>query len=257
MRRAAIGLVAVAILATASLAQAEVTQEGTLRVSFGGAVKPHALPREGVAPVSVSLSGNITTADKSDPPQLRTISLAINRNGHLDYEGLPLCHYHQIQPASTSEALAACPRALVGTGNFRANVALPEQSPFPSNGKVLAFNGILHGRHVLFAHIYGTRPLPQSNVLAFQVRRTSGTFGTALIAELPRVAADWGFVSGVRLDLQRRFAYRGKTRSYLSAGCPAPANFPGTTFSFARASFGFEDGRTLSATLTRSCAARR
>jgi hypothetical protein len=108
-------------------------------------------------------------------------------------------------------------------------------------------------RHVIFAHIYGTVPLPQSSVLAFALSRTGGTYRTTLTAELPRVAADWGYVSGVSLSLKRTFIYRGRTRSFLSADCPAPAGFPGATFAFAKASFGFEDGRTLSSTLTRSC----
>jgi hypothetical protein len=60
----------------------------------------------------------------------------------------------------------------------------------------------------------------------------------------------------VSLSLQRTFKYKGRIHSYLSAGCPAPAGFPGTTFSFAKASFGFEDGRILSGTLTRTCRAR-
>lgn len=243
-------------LAAAAIAQAEVAQQGTLRVSFQGGIQPHALPRRGKAPVSVTLAGNIKTIDQSAPPQLRKITLAINRNGRLDYRGLSTCRYHQIQPASTAEALEACRRSLVGTGAFEANVVLPEQSPFPSNGKILAFNGILHGRQVLFAHIYGTEPLPQSFVLPFSLSRTQGTYRTTLVALLPHIAANWGFVSGVSLTLSRRFLYHGKTHSYLSAGCPAPKGFPGAVFSFARASFGFEDGRTLGSTLTRSCLAR-
>ena len=142
---------------------------------------------------------------------------------------------------------------MVGKGRFRANVVLPEQSPFPSRGEVVAFNGIFHGRHVIFAHVYGTAPLPQSNVLVFELGRTSGQYRTTLTAELPQVAADWGYVSGVSLSLERQFEYKGRTRSYLSAGCPAPAGFPGTVFPFAKASFGFEDGRILSSTMTRSC----
>jgi hypothetical protein len=39
--------------------------------------------------VAVSLTGRISTTDEAPPPQLRTISIAINRNGRLDYNGLP------------------------------------------------------------------------------------------------------------------------------------------------------------------------
>jgi hypothetical protein len=244
---------ALCLLFGAAIADAEVTQEGNLRVSFTGGLAPHALPRQGTAPVRVTLGGNIKTTDGLAPPQLRTISMAINRNGRLDYKGLPACHYHQIQPASTAEAIETCPDSVIGTGKFQAHVVLPEQSPFPSAGKVVAFNGIFHGRHVVFAHVYGTVPLPQSQVLVFALSRTSGTYRTTLSAELPQVVAEWGYVSAVSLSLERVFKYKGRPRSYLSAGCPAPKGFPGATFAFAKASFGFEDGRTLEATMTRSC----
>lgn len=254
--RRAVAITAAALLFSGSLARAEIAQQGNLRVSFAGKIAPRALPRVGTAPVSVSLAGEIKTTDGSAPPQLRTISLAIIKNGKLDYKGLPRCNFHQIQPATTVEARAACKRSLVGSGTFEANVALPEQSPFPSNGRVLAFNGNLHGKPVIYAHIYGTEPLPTSFVLPFHIRRGSGEYGTILTANLPQVAAEWGFVSGVSLTLQRSFTYKGKRHSYLAAGCPAPKGFPGATFSFARASFGFEDARTLASTLTRSCNAR-
>jgi hypothetical protein len=183
--------------------------------------------------------------------------MAINRHGTLNYKGLALCHIHEIQPASTAEARQACSASLVGTGSFEANVALPEQSPFPSNGKVLAFNGTLKGKPVIFAHIYGTEPLPTSFTLPFTIsQRKQGTYSTVLSAQLPRVAAEWGYVSGVSLDLHRSFKVKGKSQSYVSAGCPAPKGFPGTTFTFARATFAFEDGRSLGSTMTRSCGVR-
>jgi hypothetical protein len=251
--KAFVAVVATLALSLAALAQAEVTQEGNLRVSFEGGIAPHALPRQGKAPVRVTLTGNIRTTDGAPPPQLRTIEMAINKNGKLDYDGLPACHYHQIQPASTLEAVETCPDSVIGKGKFQANVVLPEQSPFPSSGAVIAFNGIFHGRHVVFAHVYGIEPLPQSNVLVFELGKTSGLYRTTFTAQLPQVAAEWGYVSGVSLSLKRTFLFKGKTKSYLSAGCPAPAGFPGATFSFAKATFGFEDGRMLTSTMTRSC----
>jgi hypothetical protein len=251
--------IAAAILALAvpvTLSRAEVSQQGTLRVSFGGKLSPSRLPRSGFAPITVSLSGEIKTTDESTPPQLQTIRVAINRFGRLDAQGLPRCHYHQIQPASTAEAREACAGSLIGSGHFEANVALPEQSPFPSNGKVLGFNGTLHGDPVIYVHIYGTEPVPISQLLPFSIHHIQGTYRTLLSAHLPQVAAEWGYVSGLSLTLARRFRYHGQTRSYLSAGCPAPSGFSRAVFPFARVSFGFDDGRTLSNTLTRRCTAR-
>ncbi len=87
------------LLLVAANASSDVTQQGTLRVKFAGKLSPDRLPRTGLAPVAVSLSGQITTSDHSTPPQLSTITTAINRHGRLNPTGLPRCHYHQIQPA--------------------------------------------------------------------------------------------------------------------------------------------------------------
>jgi hypothetical protein len=256
-RRAIAALLALLALSATLAGASEIAQKGNLRVSFEGRVSPRKLPRQGVAPVSVSLAGDITTTDGAAPPQLRTITMAINRHGRLDFKGLAICHLHDIQPASTAEARRACSASLVGSGSFQASVALPEQSPFPSNGKVLAFNGTLKGKPVIFAHIYGTEPLPTSFTLPFAItQRGKGTYSTVLSAQLPRVAAEWGYVSGVSLALHRTYRFAGESRSYVSAGCPAPKGFPGTTYTFARASFAFEDGRSLGSTMTRSCGVR-
>lgn len=261
MSRAAIKKAAIAVallcLATAAVTQAEVIRKGNLQVSYGGKIAPYNLPRVGAAPVSVSVSAKIKTTDELPPPQLRRIVLAINRYGQLDQHGLPACRFRQLQPATTSEARASCPGGVIGHGTFKAAVALPEQSPYPSEGTILAFNGRLRGKPVIYAHIYGTTPLPTSFTLPFEVkRRSKGTYGLTLIAELPQVAASWGYVRGLSLTLQRRFTYRGKKHSYLSAGCPAPKGFPGATFAFANASFGFENGAQMRTTLTRSCGVR-
>jgi hypothetical protein len=257
-RHARIWTLALAVaFSLGATARAEVVQDGGLRVSFAGGVSPRALPRATKAPVAVSLAGEISTTDGSQPPQLQTISMAINRDGRLDYDGLPACRYHQIQPASTAEAIEACPESVVGEGSFRAAVVLPEQSPFPSQGDIVAFNGEVHGRHVLFAHIYGTRPLPQSAVIIFRYSHQSGTYGLTLTAELPQVTAEWGHVSGVRMSLRRTFTYKGRQRSFLSAGCPAPAGFTIVTAPFARVSFGFADGRVLQTAMVRNCRVAR
>jgi hypothetical protein len=253
---ATVSTVALFAGALAVSSPAAITQQGTLRVDFAGSLSPTRLPRTGLAPVAVSLSGRITTTDRSAPPQLERITMAINRYGRLDPTGLARCHYHQIQPASTKEAREACADALIGSGSFEANVALPDQSPFPSNGRVLAFNGVLHGEPVIYAHIYGTKPVPISQLVPFRIHRIKGTFRVVLSAELPRVAADWGYVSGLSLTLRRTYRYRGEARSYLSAGCPAPSGFDAAVYSFARAAFGFDDGRVLRSKLTRTCRVR-
>lgn len=245
-----------AAAAGAPASDSTVVQRHGIRVSFDGKLTPKALPRHGMAPVRIVVDAKIAATAGEEPPQLRRISIAINRNGRFTSRGLPVCRLHDIQPSTTSGALAACRSSLVGEGRFSANVKLPEQSPFPSAGKILAFNGRVHGKPAILAHIYGTRPIPTSIVLPFLIGNSSGTYGTTLSASLPQATGSWGYVTGLRMSLRRRFSYRGHSHSYLSAGCPAPAGFPGAAFPLARTRFSFAGPLTLVSVLNRSCRAK-
>jgi hypothetical protein len=328
MRRLALLVAGLLLSALVPLARAETVQHANLRVSFSGKLTPTALPRVGTAPIAVTVGGEIATLDGAPPPQLQGIEIAINRAGRFDSKGLPSCTYADVQPSTTAAAQAACGPAKVGEGSFAANVVIPEQSPFPSEGKIVAFNGTIpcsaprdarlpesapqrhartrSGGHaalvqdprsagrdrglmtfassriadaaavrpnappttpevnrtgrasacirpVILAHVYGTVPVPLSYTLVLRMTPGKGTWGTVLNATLPEVTSDVAYITGISLTLGRRFAVAGKTHGYLSAGCPAPAGFPGATFPLARASFSFGAAGTLASTLNRSC----
>jgi hypothetical protein len=236
-------------------AASEVVQQGHVRVAFDAALAPNRLPRHAAAAVRLSLAVRIDAVSGGEVPQLRHISIGFNRAGRLDPKALPACELSDIQPATTAAARAACGPSLVGQGTFSADVRLPQQSPFPSQGKVLAFNGRYQGHPAILAHVYGTNPVPTSYTLPFEIGAAKGTFGTVLRASLPEVTGDAAAITSLALTLGRSVGSGSLRRSFVSAGCPAPAGFPGAVFPLARASFGFT-GRTLRSTLTRSCRAR-
>ena len=252
-RLLAILLVTVLGLAFASYALAETAQKGTLRVAFSGSFSPKKLPRTGMAPIAVSLGGDVSTTDGTDPPGLGRIEIAINKEAHLDPGALPTCKLGQIQPSSTLYARRVCAQARVGQGQFDAAVSIPEESPYPSHGAVTAFNGVQNGKPVIFLHIYGTEPLPTSFTLPLSISRGHGSFGTIMKGQLPSVDAHVGFVTGLTLNLN---SVSRHGRSYLSAGCPAPKGFSAVVFPLAKASFYFNEGPTLSRTMVRNCRTR-
>jgi hypothetical protein len=259
-RQACLGvLLAAALLlgVVAADSRAEVSASGQLFVSFTGGITPKALPRTQRAPIAVSIAATVRTPSDRRPPALRRIAVAINAGGRLDARGLPLCHRSEIQPSSSREARAVCGAALVGEGGYEADVAFPEQSTFPSHGRVLAFNSVIDGERVILAHVYGREPAPITRIIVFHVRRSAGAFGTVLVASVPAAVNQWGYLTHFSLRLHRSFSYRGQRRSYLSASCAAPARLSGAIFPFARAAMSFADGRTLRSTLTRSCRVRR
>lgn len=245
---------ALALLAMAAVARAEVIQKGNVRVTFQGELTPKTLPRTTPAPVKVSVGAKLSAVSAAKPmPSLHQMTIAINRFGKLDTTGLPICQLEDIQPATTSDALAVCRRSLVGEGSFTADVPLTGRSPFPSEGKLFAFNGEFEGKPAVLAHVYGVRPAPASFTLVFLIGRAKGTFGTTLKVTLPKVSPEGGSITGISLNLSKNFTYHGKQHSFITASCPAPKGFPGATFPFAKASFGFIGGQTLTSTLTRNC----
>lgn len=243
------------VLSTASLAGAELSQKGNLFVRFDGGISPRTLPRKALAPIAVRIEGTIKTPSGERPPSLSRIAIALNRGGKLDTRGLPVCRRSQIESSSGSQALAACGSALVGTGGIVAKTALPGQPGYALRGNLLLFNSVEHGHAAILAHIFQSDPSPITNLVAFKIRRTGGTFGTVITAVMPPALEHNGYLTSIFLTLQRSYVFHGQRRSYLSASCPAPSGFRTAVFPFAKASMTFDDGRTLSSTLIRSCKA--
>ncbi len=247
-------LLAFLLLSTATAtANAELTQRGDLFINFNGSLTPAALPRHTLVPIDIRVAATIRTISGANPPALRRITIAVNRNGRLDTRGLPLCPISRIEATLPAAALAACRASLIGTGTFTANEIFPEETGFPSRGRILAFNSTDGGGRAILAHVYGARPLPIARVLNFHLRSTTGTYGTVLSATLPKSVNGSGYVKSISLSLHRLYSYRGKRRSYLSASCSAPNGFSVAAFPLARASMTFEGGTTLTSILTRSC----
>jgi DNA-binding beta-propeller fold protein YncE len=243
--------------APAKATASEIAQNGTLRLTVDGDLSPRRLPRTGVAPIAVSIGGQISTTDGSLPPRLKKLQIELNRHGRLDYRGLPTCDYNRIQPGSSGRALAGCRSSLVGRGSFSAIITLSGQEPYETEGRLLVFNSLKKGKPVLYGHIYSPRPFATSFVIVFEIEKLKGkTYGTALTAVPPPAFKRWGNLTGIQMTLERRFSYRGKRHSYISAGCPAPEGFPGALFALARTRFDFIGGQKLTSVLTEDCKVR-
>jgi hypothetical protein len=252
-----VALTAVWLLVAAIANASQLIERGDLFVKFDGGIAPLTLPRSENAPISVRVEGTIKTLSGAQPPALRFIAIAINRGGEIDTRGLPRCRRSQIQSVSSQQALAVCGKALVGEGSYLGAVSLPEQSAFPLQGHVLAFNAIDDGQRAILAHVYGSNPVPNSRILVFHIRRAHGTFGTVLTAALPSRLNKFGYLKKISLNLRRHFVYRGRKHSYLTAACAAPQGLNIAAFPFVRVSMTFSDSRKLSSTLTRTCRVRK
>lgn len=230
-------------------------QQGNLRVTVLSQVAPFRLPRTGTAPISVFLSGHVDAPQGGLPPQLESMKVEVNRAGLLQARGLPVCSLRQIQPATTQRALRDCGDALVGSGQFWAQIVLPDQGAYRTHGRLLVFNGRRHGRPAIFAQIYTANPFDSSFVVVFSIRKVDhGIYGTELTASLPQSLGTWGYVDRIKLTLKREYRVGGRQLSYFNAGCPAPRGTRLTVYPLARTTLSFANGQRLTANVLKRCA---
>jgi hypothetical protein len=256
------GPVAIALLVALGIAgvargESVNVQEGNILISFDGGIAPHALPRNELAPVTVSIDSSFKSTEGADPPpQLRKISIGINRAGKIYDRGLPTCRVRKIQPATIRAAKKICRSAIVGSGHVQARIHLANQPPFTFKGPMLVFHAKpAGGNRRLLAQVYGRKP-PSAFVLNFKIVEGPGQFGTVIKTSLPKSARKWAYVTHFDMRLRRLYTYGGQRHSYVNASCAAPEGFPGAVYNFAKANFGFAGGKNVSTSLVRDCTVR-
>jgi len=247
--------IAAATLLAAAIATAATIQQGDLRITVLAQLKPYKLPRVGTAPIAVFVAGHLQSARGGIPPQLRRMTIRVNKHGLLQSRGLPVCEVHQIQPGSDARALDSCQDALIGSGRFWANIVLPDQGAYRTQGRLLIFNGQdKAGRPQVLAHIYTTHPFANSFVIPFSLKHVSkGPYGTELKASLPEALGSWGYLDRIKLTLRRKYTYRGRHLSYFNSGCPALRGQSRASFPLAYAQFFFAGRAPMGATVQKTC----
>jgi hypothetical protein len=220
-----VGVVLAALALTmASVASGkwEIVRAGNLVFGDNGGLSPEKLPRHGYAPATARIIGKVGTVDGTHPPALSHLEADIDKTIRVDAVGLPTCQPNQLQARSTVDAKRACGDAIVGSGSAEVEVAFPEQAPFSSTGPLVLFNAGVSGKTTkVLLHAYVDVPAPTAIVVPATVTRIDkGRFGLHLESTIPRIAGGAGSATKFELKIGRRFTYRGKKRSFLSASCP-------------------------------------
>jgi hypothetical protein len=254
-----LALVMLAASAPAKVKEFEIVQRGNLRVKFGAEFAPSTLPRQRPAPITVEVAGAISTTDGSHPPPLRKLEIAINRHGRISAEGLPICTAPLLQSTTTEQALSRCGGARVGSGGFRAQLALGSSEDVPASGRIVVFNSRSGGKPGMLIHLFIGVPVRVTMIVPITIgHREEGEYGTVLRAYIPKLGGGLGSVTEIDLELGRRYTFGGKRRSYLAAACNAPAEFESGPFRFLRGSFRFEAHRKIETPpIVKSCRVRK
>jgi hypothetical protein len=171
-----------------------------------------------------------------------------DRNASLFTKGVPTCNASNLQSTSTEDAKRACGRAVIGRGSGSALIPVGAKT-LPEPTVVTAFNGVPQGgKPVVLLHAYGTSPVQTTLVLIGTVSRYNrGGFGPRLDVAIPKIAGGTGALTDFTVTINKKFRYKGKQRSYVSAKCPNSRKLK------ARATFTYADGEALTATSNQSC----
>ncbi|MBA3866420.1 MAG: hypothetical protein H0X42_08775 [Solirubrobacterales bacterium] len=221
---------------------------GNLELTFNGGFSPTALPKKTLAPISLTAEGKIKTIDGTHPPALKEALIETDKNGTVQVKGYPTCKSGQLQSQDTSHAMAICKSALIGSGTTNVEIAFPEQSPIPVSSKLLVFNGGESGGVITFLiHAYITVPTPAAIVTTVKIKKIhNGRYGLLSTASIPKIAGGSGSVTSFSLKIDKKYTYKGKKVSVLSAKCP-----DGKIQAHATAVF--SDGTKASAEILRTC----
>jgi hypothetical protein len=244
----ALAVAAVLLLAAGGSALALRLHVGNIIVTTDGGFSPTTLPKDHFAPIKLHGYGKISTGDGSLPPVLEQIVLWFDKHGSVETRGLPVCTAGKLEATTTKQARKLCPGAIVGTGLGKAVVAFPEQPPIPATSPLTIFNGPKkHGNPTVLAHAHLTVPTPTTFVVPIEIQRVhDGRYGFKTVADIPKIAGGSGIPIYGRLSIGREWKYKGKTLSYVNAGCPDGRLQ-------AKGQFRFKDGTFLQGTVFKPC----
>ena len=219
---AAAGVGVALIMAVSADAKREVAQVGHLFLADNGGIAPSRLPRHEQAPISAHIDAEIGTTDGSHPPAIRHVDLDFDKTIEVNAKGIPACPLARLEARPTAEAKKACPNSIVGTGEGEVAVEFAESTPFDARGPIVLFSGgVRGGTTQLYVHAYVSVPVPTAVVAAVKLTHIHrGHFGLHSVTQIPAIAGGAGSVTKFELQIDRRFTYKGRPESYLTASCP-------------------------------------
>lgn len=214
-------LIALAVASVAIAAKDTIVKAGTLEVVIDGSsgVTPKALSKTKYTPIKFTAAGSVKSLDPNNtqPPALKEVLLD-TKNASVTTKGYPACKAGQLQATSTSAAKAACSKALIGKGTTTVSVKFPEQAPIPANSPLLVFNGGQSGSTTTFyIHAYLTQPIVTAIVTTVKIKKAGN--GIKTVTTVPKIAGGNGAVKSFSLTIDKKYTYKGKKVSVLSAKC--------------------------------------
>ena len=138
-----------------------------------------------------------------------------------------------------------CGKALVGTGRVTADIKFPEQAPFGAGGPLLIFNASKGNKQALLLHVHANVPAPTTFVVPVKIKKKGGRYGTNAFIRVPTITNGSGSVTSFKARIGKKWTFKKKKVSLLSAYCRTGSLFVHGDFTF--------PGSKLSGTFSESC----
>jgi hypothetical protein len=241
-------LIALSVAGIATAEKPVKVRAGNLDLTFNGGFSPKALSKTKFTPISLDVSGKIATVDGTHPPALKEFILETDKNGSVQVKGYPACTSGKLQSRDSKSAKAVCGNAILGEGTTDIQIQFPEQAPIPVKSPLLLINGGEKGGVLtFFVHAYITVPTPAAVVTTVKITKIkNGRYGIKSVASVPKIAGGSGSVLSFDLHVDKKYTYKGKKVSVLTAKCP-----DGKLQAKGQAKF--SDGTVANAEVIRTC----
>jgi hypothetical protein len=172
--------------------------------------------------VRFEITGGI---EQGPPVALREASAVVDKDVDVRIEGLPPCNRGGPRipirrPDELRRIERRCEDAIVGRGRVDISIAFPGLEPISVSSRVALFNATTQGGGIrLIAAAEIKVPSPRLLAATIEIRRHPARGWTAQV-KVPVIAGGSGAITRFRLNVGRKFTYRGERRSFLSARCP-------------------------------------
>jgi hypothetical protein len=242
---AAVAVLAAAAAAVSSTLSAPDGNTQTLEVS----VKPTKLYKKKLTPITLNVvtKTGSTKDPNGKPVPVTEAVIDFDKYTKLESVGYPTCDITKLEAVTTEVGLENCKKAKIGTGH--AMVLLPSaKGDLPETLTVTAYNGKAKGKNpVVLLQSYGATPVQVTQVLEGVVTPFNKEgYGPRLTVHVPPIAGGAGALTEFTASIFKKYSYKGKKRSYVSAMCR-------TKKLKARGKFTFSDGESLTPALTGKC----
>ena len=232
-----VGLLAVSV----GGANAALVKVGSLVLTADGGFQPQTLPANGFAPIDFKGHADVRDTKGGSPPPLEEALIDFDREGRVDTRGLPVCRLGQVAHATTDGARSKCRGALVGTATVGAIfdlAGIPIQARIPAS----LFNGPRRGGHInLIGHAYAGFPIGRTFAVEIPLEKRRGPYSYRARFDIPKFAG--GVFTHLDGKIGRRYEYKGKEHSFMSARCRTGVIHTHGRFIFADAERTIIDGQ--------------